>query len=302
MKMNWLDKLERKFGRFAIPELTKFIIVTYLIGYLLQYMGYTYYVALNPQLVEQGEVWRVISWILMPPRRLNIFTLIMLLFYYSIGQALERTWGDFRYNMYIFSGFLFTLIGSFVIYHIGVNALHYDPMMFGLQISILVSTYYVNLSLFFAFAASYPDMTVMLYFIIPIKIWWLAVLNAVIIVWELIELPWFGRAIVIISLLNFLLYFLSTRNLRRINPQEMRRKAAYRRAVDEAAKKRFHSMDGGLNKGPGGQAQPPVSKHHCAVCGQTELTNPELEFRFCSKCNGNYEYCMNHLYNHTHVQ
>ncbi|MBO6148374.1 MAG: hypothetical protein J6O55_03455, partial [Lachnospiraceae bacterium] len=251
-----------------------------------------------------------ISWILMPPGRMDIFTIIMLMFYYFIGTSLERTWGDFRYNLYIFTGLFFTLIGAFGIYFFGTIVLHYPPDVFGSLISGInpltgalsttgaVSTYYINMSLYYAFALSYPDVQVLLYFIIPVKIKWLAVLNAVFLIWDLVQRPWYGKVIIAVSLLNFMLFFLSTRDLSRINPSEMKRKSAFRRSVDEARRRGFTSMNGG--NAPRDKVQ--ISKHRCAICGQTELTNPDLEFRFCSKCNGNYEYCTKHLFTHKHVE
>lgn len=97
--MNFLNKLERKFGRYAIPHLTTYIIITYVIGYLLNYafpsaLGY---MTLDPyMIIFHGQVWRLVSWLLIPPSSLDIFTVIMLFFYYSIGSSLERAWGDFR--------------------------------------------------------------------------------------------------------------------------------------------------------------------------------------------------------------
>ena len=133
-------------------------------------VGIMGYLALSPYHILHGQIWRLVSWVLIPPSGLDIFTIIMLLFYYSLGTALERTWGEFRYNVYIFSGILFTVIGAFLLYFIG-----------GLQISLygasIISTYYINLSIFLAFAANYPDMQVLLYFVIPIKIKWMAYLD-----------------------------------------------------------------------------------------------------------------------------
>ena len=290
---NWLYKLEKKFGRYAVPNLTVFVIFTYVIGYLMSFMGLIPLVGLNPDLIMKGQIWRVFTWILMPPSSLSIFTIIMLFFYFQIGRSLEVTWGDFRYNVYLFTGFLFTLIGSFVIYFIGIRFLNYLPETFGYSLSTWVSTYYVNMSLFFAFAASYPDMQILLYFFIPLKIKYLAILDGVLILWQFIQSPWYGRGVILVSLLNFLIFYLSTKNLSRFTPHEMHRRNSFKRATDPNMRSRFHTVDGGKGSA--------IAKHKCAVCGRTELTNPELEFRFCSKCNGNYEYCNEHIGNHTHI-
>ncbi len=301
---HWLNRLERKFGRYAIPELTKIIIFTYAVGYVLSFMGLTQFIALDPAKVLQGQVWRVISWILMPPGGLNLFTVIMLFFYFSIGTALERTWGDFRYNMYIFTGLFFTLIGAFGVYFAGLK-LGYPAQVFGGLISSMISTYYVNMSLFLAFAASYPEMQVLLYFIIPVKIKWLAILDLVLIGWDLVRYPWYGKVVIVVSLLNFILFYLSTKDLNRIRPSEVHRRNAYRRAMDEGRRRGFRTVDGGsggAGSGMSGRENTTITKHRCAVCGRTELTDPDMEFRFCSKCNGNYEYCSEHLHRHKHVK
>ena len=175
--MNWLNKLERKFGRYAVRGLTRYMILSYVIGYLLSLTGMINggngildLINLNPYLIFHGQIWRLVTWVLMPPGSLSIFTVIMLFFYYSLGTALEQTWGTFRYNLYIFSGLLITLVGTLAVYFIGsVLGLRYTAIApeWGAILASVVSTYYVNMSLFFAFAAEYPDMRVMLYFIIP---------------------------------------------------------------------------------------------------------------------------------------
>lgn len=277
--MNWLNKLERKLGKFAIRNLSLWIIVCYVIGYLISFISPALlnYLELEPHLILHGQVWRLFTWVLVPPSGFGIFTFIMLFFYYSLGTTLEHTWGTFRYNAYIFSGFLLTIVGAFLVYLIyvirGVNAIYGMGGAF--------STYYVNLSIFLAFAASYPDMQVMLYFIIPIKIKWMAWLDIALLALDIVMSGFQLELIIVIvaSLANFLIFFLTTRNYRHINPREIHRKQEFKRQVRTAAA---------------------VTKHKCAICGRTDEDSPELEFRFCSKCNGNYEYCQNHLFTHEH--
>lgn len=284
--MNFLNKMERKFGRYAIPELTKYIILCYVIGYTLEVfqnmtgVGIMGYLALSPYHILHGQIWRLVSWVLIPPSGLDIFTIIMLLFYYSLGTALERTWGEFRYNVYIFSGILFTVIGAFLLYFIG-----------GLQISLygasIISTYYINLSIFLAFAANYPDMQVLLYFVIPIKIKWMAYLDIAYLAYNFIRVSGYGswavRMMILVSLLNFIIFFFMTRNYKKISPREIHRKQQFKKAVHP-------------------KMTPNITKHKCAICGRTENDGDDLEFRFCSKCNGNYEYCQEHLFTHTHIK
>lgn len=275
--MNWLNKLEKKFGRYAIPNLTMYLIGTYVIGYGIRYLlpNLIGWLTLEPAYILRGQVWRIVSWILVPPGGNLILVVIMLMFYYSLGTSLERTWGTFRYNVYIFSGILFTVIGAFILYFLAGGAV---------GVGYFFSTYYVNMSIFLAFAASYPDMEVMLYFVLPIKMKWMAVVYVVLILNSIVQGNIATRVAIIASLLNFIVFFLSSRNMKPYNPKERARKAQYKK------QSRPHM------KYPDGSA------HRCAVCGRTELSNPELEFRFCSKCNGNYEYCQDHLFTHQHVK
>lgn len=283
--MNFLNKMERKFGRYAIHNLTKYMIGCYAIGYILLYAGnlfgfsITGYLALSPYHILHGQIWRIISWLLIPPPTSNIvFVLIMLLFYYSLGETLERTWGAFRYNVYILGGVLFTVIGAFLLYFmVGAN-----PLL-SMTYSMAFSTYYINLSIFLAFAANYPDMQVLFMMIIPMKMKWLAVLDIAYLLYDMVKGGWGIRTVILASLLNFIIYFLSTRNYQRISPKEIHRKQQFQRAVHP-------------------KMAPGVTKHKCAVCGRTEKDGDDLEFRFCSKCNGNYEYCQDHLFTHKHIQ
>lgn len=276
---NFLNKMERKIGKYAIKNLSLYLIIGYVIGYILRFTGSIEFLNLNPYKILVGQVWRVFTWILMPPSSFSIFTIIMLFFYYSLGTSLERTWGTFRYNVYIFSGMLFTLLGAFALYFIYVYLGHNPAPIVGGFVSEAFSTYYVNLSIFLAFAACYPDMRVMLYFIIPIKIKWMAYLDIAILAISFFSGNMAIKVAIISSLLNFLLFFLTTRNFKRVSPKEIHRKVEYRRQTNDAVK---------------------IHKHKCAVCGRTEDDGDDLEFRFCSKCNGNYEYCQNHLFTHTH--
>ena len=125
--MNFLNKMERRFGRYALTNLSLYIVLTYAAGYLLYMITpqVLTYMTLEPAMILRGQVWRIVSWLLIPPSTQNIFfILITLMFYYSIGTSLERTWGAFRYNVYIFSGILMTIIGAFILnFVLGGNVL-----------------------------------------------------------------------------------------------------------------------------------------------------------------------------------
>lgn len=283
IQLNWLDKLERKLGRFAIPNLTVYLLVGYVIGFgivnlMRDMVGY---LTLEPALILRGQVWRLISWVLIPPTDNLISLVFLVLLYYSLGTALERTWGSFRYNVYIFSGLLFTVLAVF-----GLYAFYY--FRYGVEVPLsavgLIGTNYITLSIFLAFAVIYPDMEVMLYFILPIKMKWMALVYVVLAGYDFINGGIGIRVAIGASLLNFVIFFLSTRNYKRFGPREQARKAKFKK-----------------------QSSPHMTytngaHHRCAVCGRTELDDPCLEFRFCSKCNGNYEYCQDHLFTHEHVK
>ena len=121
--MNWLNKLERKLGRYAISNLMMWIIGAYVLGYFLcsiPNMGLYYLITLSPYHILRGQIWRLVTWILVPTSGNVLSLLIMSYVYYQLGSALERTWGVFRFNAYIFSGMLFTVIGAFLMYGLNV--------------------------------------------------------------------------------------------------------------------------------------------------------------------------------------
>ena len=284
--MNFLNKMERKIGKYAIPNLMIYLIAAYCIGFVIYTVNpnFMLMLTLSPYHILHGQVWRLITWILMPTDTRVFSLLIMALLYYQLGSALERSWGTFRFNVYIFGGMLFTVIGAFILYGIYAAAGTGSLETISLISSLTFTTNYINLTIFLAFAVMYPEMQILLFFIIPVKMKWMAVVYAVLIAINLILTSWGGRIAIIMSILNFLIFFLSTRNYRRVSPKEIHRKQVFKAQMREP---RRGSM---------------VTKHKCAVCGRTELDDPNLEFRFCSKCAGNYEYCQDHLFTHTHVK
>jgi hypothetical protein len=275
---NWLDKMERRFGRYAIRNLTMYLLAGYAIGYLLSFTmpQLLTYFTLEPALILKGQVWRLLSWVIIPPNDNIFFVIFMMLLYYSLGNTLESYWGAFRYNVYIFSGILFTVIGAFI-----VNGLIGGITGFG----SLYSTYYINMSIFLACASIMPDYQLLLYGIIPIKMKWLAVLDVVLLAVDAVQGGLIIRIVIIASLLNFIIFFFCNRNLRGHSPKQAARRKKFQKQISRPQ-----------NQYVGG------AKHRCAVCGRTELDNPTLEFRYCSKCNGNYEYCQDHLFTHEHVK
>ena len=281
--------MERKFGNRGIENLTIYIIVSYVLGYALMYInpGALSMLSLNVSEILHGQIWRLVTWIIYPPSTSSAlwFVIAILFFYYPISASLERTWGSFRFTVYILSGMIFTVISAFILYFITGGVL--DAYLNGSQFS----TYYISLSIFLAYALTYPDMKVLLYFVIPIKMKWMAIVYGVIVLYNMITYIraglWVMAVPIVASLLNFVLFFFSTRNMHRYNPKEVHRRREFKKAV---AQSRVNPATGG------------ITKHKCAICGRTEQDDPNLEFRFCSKCNGNYEYCQDHLFTHEHVK
>ncbi len=290
--MKFLNKLERKFGRYAVHNASLMLILCYAFGYAISIVnaGFLNYLTLNPYLILHGQIWRLVTWIIVPPSNLGIFTIIMLYFYYSIGTTLERTWGAFRYNLFLFGGMLFTVLGSFVL--LAYCYFAYAPVIaaaggrvFFTQAAVgffrQFSTYYVNLSIYLAFALTFPDMVVYLFFLIPVKIKWLGILDVALTLYLFLVSGIETRIVIGASLLNVIVFFFSTREMMRMSPKQIRRRQAFRQEVRKSAA---------------------ITRHKCAICGRTELDGANLEFRFCSKCEGNYEYCQDHLFTHEHIK
>jgi len=284
-----MSKFEKKFGKYAIENLTLFIIAAYVIGYVILAIDTRYNLnlvlklSLDPYQILHGEVWRLFTWILIPPASLDFFTIIMLFFYYSIGTALERTWGAYRYNVYLFSGMGFTVLSAFLylgyLYLTGGDGASIS--LSTLFYSLNFSTYYINLSIFLAFAATYPEAQVLLMFVIPVKMKWMAILDIVLLVAEFMMGGVATKFVVGAALLNFVVFYLTNKNMSHMSPKQIKRRAEFQQEVKRST---------------------PITRHKCAICGKTEKDDEGMAFRFCSKCNGNYEYCSDHLFTHEHVK
>ena len=295
-----INRLEKKFGKYAINNLIYYVLAAYIIGYVFSVMSPNIYDAflMKPELVCKGQVWRMFTWIFTIPQELDVFVVFMILFYLWIGNTLEKYWGAFKYNLYMISGWFFMTVGTMLIYIVSLLAT-------GDGISLSVSTNYINLTSFLACATVLPDVQVLLLFVIPLKMKWLAIVDLVILGYEFVnnllliirytdlEIIFYTGgeytkekciavcASIVISLLNFILFYFNSRYGKRYTPKEIVRKKTYKRKVK-------------VNKGD--------AKHKCAICGRTENDDVGLVFRFCSRCEGNYEYCQDHLFTHEHVK
>ncbi|MCQ2506919.1 MAG: rhomboid family intramembrane serine protease [Lachnospiraceae bacterium] len=298
-----LIKMEMKFGKYAVPNLTMYLMVCYAAGLVLQAInpGFVNFMYLDVyRIIHKFEIWRLISWLFVPSSS-GIFAVIMMLFYYSIGSLLERCWGTFRYNLYLLNGIFLTLIGAFLIY--GFYSLFTDVNMpeFSMICSVSYSIYYICTSLLLAYAVTFPDNRVLLMFMIPLRVIYLGLIYLVELIYEFVAVPMPGSKVAIAAtLINFAILFFSTGGYFRISFNNIKRKKQFKDSYDKG--RAYYQSGFGRKIEPKITPEGRVSIHKCAVCGRTELDNDELEFRFCSRCNGNYEYCSEHLYTHVHVE
>lgn len=289
----FLNNLERKIGKYAIPNLTMYIIGLFVIGYTIGLIGsgtgILSYFTLDPNLVLHGQVWRLLTWMIVPTSRFNLLTIITLLFYYFVGNTMERTLGTFRYNVFIFAGCLFMILAAFFTYifyglQLGFGTAEFE---YALNYSSLVFvTSHIQTIVFLAFAICYPNLQVLLMFIIPVKVKYLGIFYGVImgiqLIFALIGLDFATLFALLFQLLNLLLFYISLGKAHHLKPKEVKRRNEFKKNT---------------------RIVPPgITRHKCAVCGKTEVSDPTAEFRFCSKCNGNYEYCQDHLFTHQHIK
>lgn len=276
--MKFFNEMERKFGRYAIPNLMYYIIILYGIGLVIQIqmpMFYWRYLSLDANAILHGQIWRILTFLIYSPALGNfvlgdIFTGILALFlYYNLGQTLERVWGAFRFNVFFFMGVIGQVLAALIVL-----------LVFGQN--IYMTTGFLNFSIFLAFAMYFPDIQFLLFFVIPVKAKWLAVAESAVYVYSFIFGNLATKVEIGISLANVLIFFLMTRNVKRYAPKTVKRRQEFKREVTKITPKS-------------------QTRHKCAVCGRTELDGADLEFRYCSKCQGSYEYCQDHLYTHQHV-
>jgi len=289
--MDWITKLEKKIGRFATPNLMIYIIVLYGVGFIINLINpifYWQYLSLNAEAILHGQVWRMVTFLVQPPSMSFLWIAFLLYLYYMIGSNLESAWGAFRFNLYFWSGVAFHIIAAMITYLI-------------FKVNLPLDTAYLNLSLFFAFAALYPNVKFLLYFIIPIKGKYLAWINVAFFVFAILQAIFPGlrgnesamfyvtnAVAAAASVLNFVFYYLSSASFRPSSPAQRARKKKFEKDMQQA-RANFDNR----------QQQ---TRHKCEVCGITDLDNPEMVFRYCSKCEGNHEYCSEHLYTHVHHQ
>lgn len=272
---NRIYRFCREHPRFGIPNLMNVIVIGTVIVYLLDLFSgnmASSLICFSSHAIRHGQLWRLVTFVFQPVNSYPLFFALSLYFYWWIGTTLEREWGTSYFNCFYLLGMVLNIV-------------------FGL-VAGYASVTYLNMSLFFAFAALYPDMRVLLVFI-PVKIKWLAwadaVLFAVSVLTSLIRLDLAGALLPIIAILNFIIFFwgdLADKlgyHKERLQHQHSHQTVDFKKATRSAYQQKGYI-------------------HKCAVCGKTDTEFPELEFRYCSKCNGYYCYCMEHINSHVHIQ
>lgn len=293
--MKFINRLERKFGKYAIYDVMKYFMLvwiasTLIFNFIPNGLGIYYgYLALDFAAVFRGQVWRLVTFIFTPYNLRSsvgiLFFIIQVSLYLYIGRSLENVWGTFRFNLFLLSGVFFNLLGGFL-YYIAVMAVQGTGEG---KYALFATTYMVGLdylfqSMFFAFAMLFPNVQVLLYMIIPVKVKYLAIIDALLLGFMVVESLARGELYtpigIFVALANFFLFFFAFKG-NTMSPKHKIRRASFQRELHRA------------DNGP---------RHRCAICGRTELDDEHLEFRYCSKCKGNYEYCSDHLFTHEHVK
>ncbi|MEE0698918.1 MAG: rhomboid family intramembrane serine protease [Oscillospiraceae bacterium] len=279
--MKKIDMFCYRHPRFGVRNLMLIIVIGTAAVWLLSMMDRSGQLlgllSFSPTAILHGQIWRLVTFVFVPTNS-GIWLLISLYFYYFVGSVLEREWGAGRFTIFYLSGMLLTIVYGFIVY-------------FAAGLPVPLSTVYINYSLFFAFATLYPDNMVLLFFFIPLKMKWLAWLDAAYFAYSildgLISLPGTLKLLGImpvIAILNYLLFFGSTLG------GLFRPRAARRKTVN--FQQELHRMKK--------DAKQKNYMHKCAVCGRTDADYPELEFRYCSRCAGYHCFCQDHINNHVH--
>lgn len=270
----------------GVSNLMLYIVLGTAVVYLMSDMAgnYTLYNLLyfNRERILQGEIWRLITYPL-TYRVENLMLMAISLFcYYSLGRAMENVWGTLRFNLFYLTGVVMTDIYC---------------MLFGGTASVT----YLNLSLFLSYATLYPDAHFLLFFIIPVKAWIFALFDLAIVLVDLLVYPFPYNLFSVISLANYFLFF--GKDVLNVIPMSWRINAArlFRKKPAGEKKPKVIPFDAGSYEASKAAPKAPYT-HRCTICGRTDISHPELEFRYCSRCKGYYCYCEEHINNHSHIQ
>lgn len=282
----WLSRFSYKHPKFAIPNLMKYIVMGNVVVWVMDLVSsgtFSQLLSFVPAYILSGQVWRLVTFVFVPETTNPIWFVLSCFLYYFLGTQLEQTWGSARFTLFYVLGVALTAVSGLLL-----------ALQGGIWLTMpIVDMYYVNMSLFLAFASLYPNAEFRIYFFIPIKGKWLAWLYVILIAIDVcrsMALGLYLMALVpLVALFNYLLFFWddlfyhSKKAHARVTRQTARRTVDFKAAQKHAQQKRGYL-------------------HKCSVCGITDTDHPNAEFRYCSRCNGYYCYCMDHINDHTHVQ
>ena len=304
--MSFFAKLEKKIGKFAIRNLPIKIAVVMAISYILWAFVPTFAVKLvfSPYAItEQHQFWRLFTWVFSPPGDLNFVGILMIFILILFGQQIEQAMGTFMFNLYIFGAWFWNTVIM-----LGISIYFYaNGSILGMMDVGIRAMYFFDYGLFLAFALMYSDARVLFMFFIPIRAFWVAVIDMGLMAYEFMWTPsTLNRGSIIAYLVNFFIFYLIMGRgvgMRSSNSKAAakRRKRDYDRRVENLSRQVNGEADRRHKAQQMGYPSN-ITKHKCAICGRTERDGDDLEFRFCSKCNGNYEYCNEHLFTHEHVK
>lgn len=269
--MNKIERFCYNHPYFGIKNLMLYITIANVAFWVLGAINRPFlsYLTFDAALILRGQVWRLVTFMLYPPST-GLLAFIAFYFYYWIGNTLEQYWGTGQFTIYFFSGVILTIIYGFVIYFItGVN--------------VRLDSQYIYLSMFFSFAALFPDMQVLFMYLIPIKMKYLALIDAIFFIFAVITNPFPINLLPIVAVLNFLI-FCGGDLIRRMPSRASRNTVNFRRESRRIRKEQEEKL----------------YNHKCAVCGRTDTDYPGLEFRYCSRCQGYHCFCIDHINNHIH--
>lgn len=305
---SWLDRFCYKHPKLAIRNLALIIVVGNILVYMIDIVSngtFSNLLYFSPYLILHGQVWRLITFIFVPISG-NAFSLILsLYFFWWMGADLEREWGSCKFTVFYAIGILMNIIAGMLLYlpyyfnavgmiqQAGLTGDAAAQVMDALALLSTASTYYLNLSLFFALATLFPEMQILLFFFIPVKVKWMAWLDAaffvISVLASLISLDISGAVLPVVAILNYVLFFWSDiigffkRGVSRAKYRNSKQTINFKETTRRAREQKGYI-------------------HKCAVCGKTDTEFPDEEFRYCSKCNGYYCYCTEHLNNHVHIK
>ena len=262
--MTWLDKLEKKYGNYGLEGLMRYISLLMLSVYVLNASNLLPYnkLYLNLDAILHGEVWRLFTFLLIPQSHNILFLIFELSILVMCADGLEAEWGTFRLTVYYFTGALANILMACIV-----------P-------EIQLGSYFIYLSLFLGFATLYPDYEILLFLIIPVKMKYLALLSGAWILYVIAISPIYLKLAMLLSVGNYILFFWKEAlNTIRRNHRQRGRRRVYEAKLKDLEK----------------------PKNECIICHRTEITNPELEFRYCTckECGPDGRaFCMEHLKEH----